>query len=253
MKALTHSPPAPLPKNSRILGLHPFLGKDGLLHVGGRLSHSSLSINQHPIIVASQDHFVKLLLSHEHVRLAHCGPTLLLSSVGEMWHVIGARRAARTVCSQCIPCRKVAAAGTQQRMGQLPEARVTPSHPFTHTGIDYAGPFQSKLGRVRKPVFFKAYVAVFVCLTTKSVHLEVVSDATTEGFLAALRRFISRRGLPRDVYSDHGSNFRGAAADLKALYQMLEQEKTLISSFLMQHKIQWYERASHFGGSGRLV
>ena len=208
---------------------------------------------KHPIILFSKDPFVKLLFICEHLRLAHCGPTLLISTVGQRLHVLGARRAARTVCSRCTTCRRVAATGTQQLMGQLPEARVTASHPFSTTGVDYAGPFQVKLGRVRKPVLVKCYVVVFVCLATKASHLEVVSDATTEAFLAAVRRFIARRGLPTHIYSDHGSNFKGANADLKTLYRMLQQEDScsLINSHLLQHRIQWHhipERAPHFGG-----
>ncbi len=84
-------------------------------------------------------------------------------------------------------------------MGQLPAARVTPSPPFTITGIDYAGPFTLEIGHTRKPVLVKAYLALFVCLATKAVHLEIVSDLTTEAFLASLKRFISRRGLPTEI------------------------------------------------------
>ena len=242
----------PLGKKSRLLPLNPHLKEDGLLHVGGRLSNASLSVCQkHPVILDSHDHLCCLMLCCEHVRLARCGPTLLLASIGDRMHMLGARKACRRICSQSVTCRKVAATGAQQQMGQLPEARVTPSHPFTHAGVDYAGPFQMKLGRVRRPVHVKCYIAVFVCLVTKAAHLEVVTDATTEAFLAALRRMISGRGLPQHIYSDHGGNFKGASADLKELYKMLQQEETTISSYLLQQRITWHnipERAPHFGG-----
>ena len=132
-------------------------------------------------------------------------------------------------------------------------ARVTVSHPFSSTGVDYAGPFLIKLGRVRRPVLVKAYLAHFVCLATKAVHIEVVGDATTESFLAALRRFVSRRGLPTNLYSDHGSNFKGANSDLLCFYRMLEQQHAVsaISSYLLANKVHWHhipERAPHFGG-----
>ena len=67
--------------------------------------------------------------------------------------------------------------------------------PLTRTaGVDYAGPFLIKYGYVRKPTVLKAYVCLFVWLTVKAVHLELVSDLTAEAFLAAFCRFISRRG-----------------------------------------------------------
>jgi hypothetical protein len=62
----------------------------------------------------------------------------------------------------------------------------------------------------RKSTVIKAYVALFVCMATKATHLELVSDHTSAAFIAALQRFISRRGLPSDINSDEGTNFVGA-------------------------------------------
>ena len=101
-----------------------------------------------------------------------------------------------------------------QQMGQLPAACVTPSLPFSTTGIDYAGPFLMNKGHTRKAVIVKVYLCVFTCFSIKAVHLEIVSNGTTEAFLASLNCFVSRRGLPHDTYSDNGSNFGGAKYDL---------------------------------------
>ena len=88
---------------------------------------------------------------------------------------------------------------------------------FHYTGVDFAGPFFFKAspGRGRKVV--RRYVAVFVCMVVKAVHLEVVSDLTTAAFLAAFRRFVARRGLCKVVYSDNGINFQGAETELRRL------------------------------------
>ena len=94
-----------------------------------------------------------------------------------------------------------------QLLGQLPLERVTPASVFERVGLDYAGPFQIKYGCVRKPTVVKAYICLFVCLTVKAVHLELVSDLTIEAFIAALRRFLARRGYPLLLWSDHGTNF----------------------------------------------
>ena len=95
-------------------------------------------------------------------------------------------------------------------MGQLPIERVTPGSVFKKVGVDYAGPLKIKYGMVRKPVIVKAYVCVFVSLSVKAVHLEAVSDLTSEAFLATLRRFIAHRGYPSLIWSDNGTNFVGA-------------------------------------------
>ena len=71
-----------------------------------------------------------------------------------------------------------------------------------------------KGGHTRKPVLVKAYLAIFVCFATKAVHLEVVEDLYTEDVLSTLKRFIARRGLPFQLYTDNGRNIVGAKNDL---------------------------------------
>ena len=237
--------------SSSILSLSPFLGDGGLLCVGGCLSNSYLSQSQkHPPILSGRDHLTSLLFLSQHLSLGHCGPSLLLSSTGARVHVV---RLARSTCHSCTTCRKIAAKTESQMMGQLPAAMVTPSSSFTVTGVDYAGPFVMKKGHTRKPEFVTVYLAILVCFSTKAAHLEVVSDLTTEAFLACLWRFVSRRGLPAEMHSDNGSNFKGARNDLSELHQMLKSEPThsAISAYLLSQRVQWYcipERAPHFRG-----
>ena len=111
-------------------------------------------------------------------------------------------------------------------MGQLPIERVTPDLVFERVGVDYAGPVYVKHGHVRKPTLVKAYICVFVSLSVKAVHIELVSDLTTEAFIATLRRFIARRGKPSLVWSDHGSNFVGAQKELRELANFLKTQRT---------------------------
>ncbi|GFS80674.1 integrase catalytic domain-containing protein [Trichonephila clavipes] len=92
-------------------------------------------------------------------------------------------------------------------MGDLPRHRIVPSRPFEKVGLDYAGP-KPKLKRSR--VTLKSYIAIFICFSTKATHLEVVSDLTTEAFLACLRRFIARGSKPSVIWSDNATNFKGA-------------------------------------------
>ena len=108
--------------------------------------------------------------------------------------------------------------------------------------MDFAGPFTVKKGHIRKPVLVKAYLCIFVCFSTKSTHIEPVSNLSTEAFLAALKRFVSRHGLPTDLYSDNGSNFKGATNDLQDFYDFLSSsplQQGLTSSLLM-NRISWH-------------
>ncbi|XP_049886415.1 uncharacterized protein LOC126380876 [Pectinophora gossypiella] len=99
-------------------------------------------------------------------------------------------------------------------MADLPKPRVTPSRPFTHTGVDFTGQVEVKANKGRGIKTTKAYIAVFIWLSTKAIHIELVSDLSTAAFLAALKRLCARRGTPRHMYSDSGTNFVGAAKSL---------------------------------------
>lgn len=106
-------------------------------------------------------------------------------------------------------------------MGNLPSVRVNQAHPFENVGVDLAGPIYicSSLRNHRNPII-KAYIVVYVCLATKAVHLDLVTDLTTDAFIACLRRFCGRRGLPANIYCDNGTNFVGAHKELEDLRKL---------------------------------
>ena len=243
-----------IPPRSKILVLHPILGKDNLLRIGGRLWNSKLPYHtKHQIILSAADHLTRILFRHYHLLLGHCGPSTLLTHAATLYHVVGGRILSRTVCQQCITCRKQAAKASSQLLGQLPPARVEPQYVFLHTGMDYCGPFTVRQGYTRKPVEIKVYLAIFICLATKAVHLEVVSDQKTPAFLAALDRFVARRGLPLHLYSDNGPNYTGAKNQLSSFYRFLSSKSTqdAINGYIFTHHITWHnspQRAPHFGG-----
>lgn len=133
-------------------------------------------------------------------------------------------------------------------MADLPSTRVQPRQPFEHVGVDYAGPLQMRETRLRKSCIFKIYVSVFICFCTKAVYLEVVTDLSTDAFLVAFDRFVARRGVPSDVFSDCGTNFVGADKQLRAIIQSPEGQVAIVNSRTM---CQWHfnpPSAPHFGG-----
>ena len=182
---------------SFLLPLKPFLDSSEILQVGGREQHSNLHHSQqHPVILHGKNFVSRMMVHTEQQHLLHAGPTLLISSLCRRFHIIGCRKLVRSITQGCVTCCHISTKPKPQLQGQLPLERVTPDSVFEKVGVDYVGPVYVKHGLVCKPVIVKAYVCIFVSLTVKAVHIELVSDLTTEAFLASLRHFIARRGKP---------------------------------------------------------
>jgi len=122
-------------------------------------------------------------------------------------------------------------------MGSSSEELVPFSRPFTYTGMDYAGPFDIINNIERACPITKGYVWVFVCFSTKAIHLEPTSDLTTEKFLAAFGRFVTRRGCPRQVQSDNGMIFVGALALLSR--DFLQAVKESVTDAYSYQQLNW--------------
>ncbi|KAH0945724.1 hypothetical protein HN011_011004 [Eciton burchellii] len=192
------------PHSSVLKALKPILGEGSLFRLGGRLHNAPLDYDEkHPIILPKH-RISELLIDCAHRATLHGGTQLMLHHLRQRYWIIGSRNLVKAHIRRCVTCARQAAKASTQLMGNLPEARVNPSLPFSHTGVDYAGPFGiiPFVGRGQR--IRKHYVALFVCLATKAIHLEVAEDYSTAGFLAAFRRFVSRRGLPTHMYSDNG-------------------------------------------------
>ena len=245
----------PLPKGNRLLPLSPIMDSDGVLRVGGRQRQARISYSKmHPVILHAKHSITRLIIMSEHKRLLHGGPTLMMASLARRFHILCARKVIRAMARECVICKRPLSTKPKPPLfGQLPIERVTPGPVFDHTGLDFARPLLIKYGHVRKPTVVKSYVCVFVSLTVKAVHLELVSDLTTEAFIACLRRFVAHRGHPSVLWSDHGLNFVGANRELKEMYEFQKKQITqiAISEFCSSQRIQWKfipERSPHFGG-----
>jgi hypothetical protein len=140
-------------------------------------------------------------------------------------------------------------------MGSLPASRVTPNPPFTNTGLDFCGPFDvrtSKYGKTKTT--FKCYVAIFICMCTKAIHIELTSDLTYEAFRAAYSRFTARRGTPHTIHSDNGTTFVKTARMLLQDWEVAKNNA--ITDLSLQHskddvKTKWIfipPYAPNFGG-----
>ncbi|XP_053964104.1 uncharacterized protein LOC128867038 [Anastrepha ludens] len=239
-------------RKSPLSQLSPFLC-NGIIRVGGRLKNSSLTFNEkHPIVLPKSHPFVHTLIMHLHQQHLHAGCQTLLTIIREKFWIVNARNTIKRVLHKCIVCYRFRPILSKQLMGDLPRDRVIPSPPFEKTGVDYCGPLLiTQRIRGRPPI--KVYIAIFICFSTKGVHLELVPDLTTDAFIAALRRFMARRGKCRIIYSDNATNFVGANRELRELLHQhtSQQHADSVQAACCTDGVEWKfipPRSPHFGG-----
>ena len=154
----------------------------------------------------------------------------MLFNLRRQFWILKGRCTVKSVIKNCTICQRHNNPFLQQKMAPLPDFRTDrETRPFAHTGVDYAGlisvkpvyPQYEKKGKQMELIdnVHSSWIRVFTCAVTRAVHIELVSDCSTECFLLAFRRFIARRGRPSHIVSDNGTNFKGAAKELKLVYK----------------------------------
>lgn len=240
-------------KRSKLIRLRPYLDSDGILRVGGRLHHSDLEeSSKHPIILDHDNHLTTLLIGDAHRKTLHGGIQLMLGYLRTRFWILKAKQVIKSKIRRCLICAKLNAKAKSQQMGDLPRARVIPTKPFLNTGVDFAGPYQILMSKGRGIRTSKGYIALFVCMATKALHLELVGDLTSDSFIGAFRRFVARRGRCAHIWSDQGRNFIGAnkilAEEWAEARQLLEGP---VAEMMMMDGTEWHfipAYSPHMGG-----
>ena len=131
-------------------------------------------------------------------------------------------------------------------MAPLPRSRVSFEPPFSRVGVDYTGKFMIK-ATLRGAAAQPCYV-IFTCFVTRAIHLELVLSNEPEGFLMALKRMVSVRGMPRHIFSDNAGYFKRGEEEL---IETLERNNETIRSFAEQFRLEWhYSTEKHAAGGG---
>lgn len=238
--------------HSKLTTLTPILEND-ILRVGGRLRNAPVSYTRkYPIILAYSHPLTLLIARYYHQKYLHAGQQQLISSIREKYWPLRIRNLARKVVHECVSCFRTKPTTAEQFMGDLPIERVTPTLPFYNSGVDLCGPLFYKPNS-KKAAPIKCYVAVFVCLVTKAVHVELIADLSTPAFISTLKRFIARRGKPSIIECDNGKNFRGADRALQEMRELFQKQqlKEAVANFCGSEGITFKfipPRSPHFGG-----
>ncbi|KRZ79985.1 hypothetical protein T10_12451 [Trichinella papuae] len=224
-----------------------FVDMEGLLRVGGRLTNAALPwCHKHPLLLPPDGTIVALIVRRAHESELHAGVNQTLAALRQRYWVIRGRQAVKRCIRSCITCRRQDGRPFCPLMSELPVARVEPTFPFGHVGLDFAGPLHV---RDEDRGVRKVYICLFTCMVTRAVHIEIVANMTTTSFLAAFRRFVASRGTPEVIQSDNFRTFKQADAFIRSFFVGKRAEQ--FRNELVCRCIQWRyttERAPWSGG-----
>ncbi|XP_039439556.1 uncharacterized protein LOC120420555 [Culex pipiens pallens] len=219
MKVLTRNKNRPtnqwiaLEKSSPLYQLTPLVDENGLIRMEGRLEQAEfLPFDMRfPVILPKNNRITELIVQDYHERCGHGYRQSVKNKLRQLYYIPKVDAVVRRIESACVWCEAHRKRPTIPRMASLPVQRLTPYlRPFSYVGVDYLGPFDVSVGRRSE----KRWIALFTCMATRAVHLEVAHGLTTQSCLMAIHRFIGRRGWPSEFLSDNGTNFQGASKEL---------------------------------------
>ena len=235
-------------RKSRLITLNPIIDNQNLLRVNGRVKYLPESREKfQPLILDGKQPVTQLLVKKYHEQFFHKGSETVLNELRQNFWILGVRKILRKIIKNCGICKILRALPPNPKMANLPSPRLGYRfRPFTHCGLDYFGPMMVKIGRRRE----KRWDALFTCMTTRAIHIELVHSLSTDSAIMAIQRFAARRAFPQIIYSDNGTNFKGASKELREAIASIEKNVQL--EYALRNNFVWNfnpPTASHMGGA----
>ena len=203
------------PKESDVYKHLPTIDQAGLIRVGARASlQDPGEAAMRPVLVPKlhQSPFVGIVEQAHRVLGHNAGNKARVSSMLRrgIWNR-GMRNQIKTILKRCVECQKIRKSVCKPLMEPIPAGFLDnwqEKEPFSEVDVDVAGPFRTK--RPRSRAHDLNYVLTVICRHTRAVHLEVMTEISTDRLIMAMSRVTSIRGRMAKVHSDNGTNFVGA-------------------------------------------
>ena len=230
--------------------LSPFLDQQGTLRAKTRLSNIDFLPfhTKCPAILSTKSEFTKMIVKGAHAGYEHTvGIKNAKSKLKNSYFIIGLESLLRTIRAECMKCKKKRAEPYEQKMANLPSYRFEqPLHAFAKVGIDFAGPFELKMGpRIKRT---KTYILLFTCLQTRALHLEATVAMDTKAVVLALTSFVALRGMPTDILSDNWKTFVSPDLELQSWVRSIDVDAVITST---KANVEWHftpPHGPHHGG-----
>ena len=184
------------------------------------------------LFLPNKSHLVDLFIQHIHSSHNHVGLSQTLSLYRQRCWTPKIRSRIKSLLLRCVTCQRVKGRTLPRPLPPpLPSERVQWVAPFSHVGVDHTGSYTIKDTQGRKS---KAYICLFVCATTRAVHLEVVENLTTTSFMMCLRRLAATKGMPTLIMSDNHKTFIAGETFLLDL-----QLDPSVQEYLQSKNVRW--------------
>lgn len=245
---LQQDPTVTIPKTSPVYKDAPYLDDSGVMRANSRLSGATSIAEEFkkPIILPKKHKITQLLLNYYHLKYHHINSETAINEIRQLYVIPTLRVLMKSISHKCQYCKNRRAKPYTPFMANLPNARLgTVTKPFSFIGIDFFGPLMVTVKRST----VKRYGVIITCLSIRAIHIEIASTLTTDSCMMAIQRFICRRGIPLEIYSDNGKNLRGASKELQAALAYVD-EQALAEKFVSE-TTNWFfnpPSAPHMGG-----
>ena len=179
----------------------------GIIRSYSRFKNSRMPFKtKAPMFIIRSHRLAELLVYHSHSKVLHRGIKQTLAELRESFWLTSGRSFVKGLLRSCVVCKKINSRPYNYPMhSDLPSARFDDNYPFRFSGSDLLGPLLCLPVYGDEQKFHKVYIVIYTCLSTRSIILELVHNATANTFINSLSRFINRRGCPTAMYSDNGS------------------------------------------------
>ena len=242
---------------SEIAKFSPMLDEFNVMRSNSRLAkfrHYGFE-KTHPIIHHRKADITRLIVEDSHFNNEHpVGISMMKAQIQTKYAIVGLGTLCKQIQSGCKICRATKGKIEYQKMAPLPTQRVgNKLKPFDQVGMDFAGPFELKVGRGKPRK--KVYVLVLTCMVTRGVHFETTGGMETPDVINAISRFTDTRGVPETITSDNQTSFRKSDREITQWYKSVDWEEVRKATGLgfkpNSDGIRWIFNppiAPHYGG-----
>ena len=238
-------------KNSPLTTLSPYIDQENVMRSSSRIRKAEFMTHdsRFPIILPNhKNEFVCSLIRYHHSKYQnmHMGISDTYHELMKKYFILGGKTSVSYVLNRCTVCQRLNKLPSKQRQGDLPVERLEPTCPFKFSGIDCFGPYylRHSVGRGQQ----KRFVLLVCCMSTRAVAMYPLKNMSTSAVINALLRMNNSFPGLKKIFSDQGSNFKGADREIREAVAAWNKQQ--VNAELSKVGITWEFGPASCGSAG---